>query len=148
MSDDIEEMGPVDWILIEFSGPPTGAVAPHLLDLVERGLIRIIDLVMVVKDADGAVSLMEITDIDGDGELDLAVFDGVSSGVLGEEDAAEAAAALENDTSAALLLYENVWAAPFAVAVRKAGGQLVASGRIPVQSIIAALDDLDAAEAS
>ena len=148
MTEDIEEMGPVDWILVEFSGPPTGAVAPHLLDLVDRGLIRIIDLVMVVKDADGEITLLEISDIDGDGELDLAVFEGVSSGVLGEEDATEAAAAMENDTSAALLLYENVWAAPFAVAVRKAGGQLVAGGRIPVQSIVAALDDLDAAEAS
>ena len=145
---DTEEMGPVDWILVEFSGPPTGAVAPHLLDLVDRGLIRIIDLVMVVKDADGELSIMEITDIDGDGELDLAVFDGIRSGVLGEEDISEAAEAMENDTSAALLLYENAWAAPFAVAVRKAGGQLVASGRIPVQSIVAALDDLDAADAS
>ena len=148
MTDDIEEMGPVDWILVEFSGPPTGAVAPHLLDLVERGLIRILDLLMVVKDADGEVTLLEISDLDGDGELDLAVFEGASSGLLGEEDAAEAAAAMENDTSAALLLYENVWAAPFAVAVRKAGGQLVASGRIPVQSIVAALDELDAADAS
>ena len=144
---DIEEMGPVDWILVEFSGPPTGAVAPHLLDLVDRGLIRIIDLVMVTKDADGELSIMEITDIDGDGELDLAVFDGIRSGVLGEEDISEAAEAMENDTSAALLLYENAWAAPFAIAVRKAGGQLVASGRIPVQSIVAALDELDAAEA-
>jgi hypothetical protein len=145
---DIEEMGPVDWILVEFSGPPTGAVAPHLLDLVDRGLIRIIDLVMVVKDASGEVTLMEIADLDGDGELDLAVFEGVSSGVLGEEDVAEAASAMENDTSAAMLLYENVWAAPFATAVRKAGGQLVAGGRIPIQSIVAALDDLDAADAS
>ncbi len=87
---------------------------------------------------------MELADIDGDGELDLAVFEGVRSGVLGEEDVAEAATALEPDTSGVFLLYENVWAAPFAVAVRKSGGQLVASGRIPVQSIIAALDELDA----
>ena len=144
---DIEEMGPVDWILVEFSGPPTGAVAPHLIDLVDRGLIRILDLVVVHKDADGELAIMELTDIDGDGELDLAVFDGIRSGVLGEEDIAEAATAMENDTSAALLLYENAWAAPFAIAMRKAGGQLVAGGRIPVQSIVAALDELDAAEA-
>ena len=144
---DIEEMGPVDWILVEFSGPPTGAVAPHLIDLVDRGLIRILDLVVVHKDADGELAIMELTDIDGDGELDLAVFDGIRSGVLGEEDISEAATAMENDTSAALLLYENAWAAPFAVAMRKAGGQLVAGGRIPVQSIVAALDELDAAEA-
>jgi Family of unknown function (DUF6325) len=145
---DIEEMGPVDWILVEFSGPPTGAVAPHLLDLVDRGLIRIIDLVLVNKSAEGEITTMEIADLDGDGELDLAVFEGVSSGVLGEEDVAEASTAMENDTSAALLVYENVWAAPFAVAMRKAGGQLVAGGRIPIQSIIAALDDLDAADES
>jgi hypothetical protein len=146
VSDDIEEMGPIDWILIEFSGPPTGAAAPYLLDLVDRGLIRIIDLVVVNKDAEGTLTILELADIDGDGELDLAVFEGVRSGVLGEDDVAEAAEVLEPDTSGVFLLYENLWAAPFAVAVRKAGGQLVASGRIPVQSIIAALDELDAAD--
>ena len=146
MADDIEEMGPIDWILIEFSGPPTGAAAPYLLDLVDRGLIRIIDLVLVNKDAEGALTILELADIDGDGELDLTVFEGVRSGVLGEDDVAEAAAVLEPDTSGVFLLYENLWAAPFAVAVRQAGGQLVASGRIPVQSIIAALDELDAAD--
>ena len=146
MTDDIEEMGPIDWILIEFSGPPTGKAAPYLLDLVDRGLIRIIDLVLVNKDAEGALTILELADIDGDGELDLAVFEGVRSGVLGEDDVAEAAAVLEPDTSGVFLLYENLWAAPFAVAVRQAGGQLVASGRIPVQSIIAALDELDAAD--
>jgi hypothetical protein len=135
VSDDIEEMGPIDWILIEFSGPPTGAAAPYLLDLV-----------VVNKDAEGTLTILELADIDGDGELDLAVFEGVRSGVLGEDDVAEAAEVLEPDTSGVFLLYENLWAAPFAVAVRKAGGQLVASGRIPVQSIIAALDELDAAD--
>ncbi len=143
---DIEEMGPVDWILVEFSGPPTGAAAPYLLDLVERGLIRILDLVLVNKDADGTLTVLELADVDGDGELDLTVFEGVRSGLLGEDDVAEAGEAMEPGTSGVFLLYENLWAAPFAVAVRKAGGQLVASGRIPVQSIIAALDELDAAE--
>ena len=148
MSDDFEEMGPIDWLLVEFSGPPTGAAAPYLLDLVERGLIRILDLVVVNKDADGTITMLELADVDGDGELDLAVFDGAQSGLLGEEDVAEAGEAMEAGTSGVFLLYENVWAAPFAVAVRKAGGQLVASGRIPVQSIIAALDDLEAADES
>ena len=143
---DIEEMGPVDWILVEFSGPPTGAAAPYLLDLVERGLIRILDLVLVNKDADGTLTVLELADVDGDGELDLTVFEGVRSGLLGEDDVAEAGEAMEPGTSGVFLLYENLWAAPFAVAVRQAGGQLVASGRIPVQSIIAALDDLEAAE--
>ena len=148
MSDDFEEMGPIDWLLVEFSGPPTGAAAPHLLDLVERGLIRILDLVVVNKDADGTITMLELADVDGDGELDLAVFEGAQSGLLGEEDVAEAGEAMEAGTSGVFLLYENVWAAPFAVAVRKAGGQLVASGRIPIQSIIAALDDLEAADES
>jgi Family of unknown function (DUF6325) len=147
MNDDLEEMGPIDWILVEFSGPPSGAAAPHLLDLVERGLVRILDLVIVNKDEDGEITLMEVTDLDGDGALDLAVFEGARSGILGDDDANEAAEAMEAGTSAVLLLYENRWAAPFAVAVRKAGGQLVASGRIPVQSIIAALDELEAADA-
>jgi uncharacterized membrane protein len=147
VTDDIEEMGPIDWILIEFSGPPTGAAAPHLLDLVDRGLIRIIDLLVVNKDDDGTLTIMELADIDGDGELDLTVFEGVRSGVIGEDDVAEAGEALEPGASGVFLLYENVWAAPFAVAVRQAGGQLVASGRVPVQSIVAALEDLDAAEA-
>ena len=145
---DIEDMGPIDWILIEFSGPPTGAAAPYLLDLVERGLIRILDLVLVNKDAEGTLTILELADVDGDGELDLTVFEGVRSGLLGEDDVAEAAEAMESDTSAVMMLYENTWAAPFAVAVRKAGGQLVASGRIPVQSILAALDELDAADQS
>ena len=83
MSDDFEEMGPIDWLLVEFSGPPTGAAAPYLLDLVERGLIRILDLVVVNKDADGAITMLELADVDGDGELDLAVFEGAQSGLLG-----------------------------------------------------------------
>ena len=96
MSDDIEEMGPIDWILVEFSGPPTGAAAPHLLDLVERGLIRVLDLVVVNKDAEGTVTILELADVDGDGELDLAVFEGAQSGIIGEEDVAEAGEAMED----------------------------------------------------
>ncbi len=145
MTDDVE-LGPIDWILVEFDGPPTGAAAPHLLDLVERGLIRILDLLLVHKAADGTIDIAEMADLDDDGELDLAVFEGVRSGLLSEDDAAEAAAAMGEDSSAVLLVYENTWAAPFATAVRKAGGQLVASGRIPVDEIIAALDELESAE--
>jgi len=145
VTDDVE-LGPIDWILVEFDGPPTGAAAPHLLDLVERGLIRILDLLLVHKAADGTIDIAEMADLDDDGELDLAVFEGVRSGLLSEDDAAEAAAAMGEDSSAVLLVYENTWAAPFATAVRKAGGQLVASGRIPVDEIIAALDELESAE--
>ena len=83
---------------------------------------------------------MEIADLDGDGQLDLAVFEGASSGLLGEDDLAEAGGVLEPGSSAGILVYENVWAAPFAAALRRGGGQLVASGRIPVQALLAAVD--------
>jgi Family of unknown function (DUF6325) len=134
------EMGPIDYILVEWPGrQPNGEVAPHLVDLVDRGLIRILDLAFVTKDEDGAVAGIELADL-GDGAAELEVFEGASSGLLTDDDLTEAAAALEPGTSAALLVFENTWAAPFATAVRRSGGQLVASGRIPVQAVLAALD--------
>ncbi|HEY6145203.1 MAG TPA: DUF6325 family protein [Solirubrobacterales bacterium] len=137
---DVSEMGPVDYILVEWPGrQPNGEVAPHLVDLVDRGLIRILDLSFVTKDEDGTVAGIELADL-GDGAAELEVFEGASSGLLSDDDLTEAAAALEPGTAAAVLVYENTWAAPFATAVRRSGGQLVASGRIPVQAILAALD--------
>jgi uncharacterized membrane protein len=137
---DVSEMGPVDYILVEWPGrQPNGEVAPHLVDLVDRGLIRILDLAFVTKDEDGAVAGIELADL-GDGAGELEVFEGASSGLLSDDDLTEAAAALEPGTSAAILVFENTWAAPFAAAVRRSGGQLVASGRIPVQAILGALD--------
>ncbi len=137
---DVSEMGPVDYILVEWPGrQPNGEVAPHLVDLVDRGLIRILDLAFVTKDEDGTVAGIELADL-GDGAGELEVFEGASSGLLSDDDLTEAAAALEPGTSAAVLVFENTWAAPFAAAVRRSGGQLVASGRIPVQAILAALD--------
>lgn len=134
--DAIEEMGPIDYLLVEWTGrQPNGELAPHLVDLVDRGLVRILDLVFMTKAEDGTVEAIEL------GELpELAVFEGVSSGLVDEEDLAEAGAVMEPGTSAALLIYENTWAAPFAVAMRKSGGQVVSSGRIPVQQILAALE--------
>jgi hypothetical protein len=130
-------MGPVDYIVVEWPGKqPTGEAAPLLLDLVDRGLIRILDLAFIAKGQDGSVAGIEISDL---GE-ELKVFEGASSGLLADEDVEAAGEALEPGTSAALLVYENVWAAPFAAAVRRSGGQLVANGRIPVQAIVAALD--------
>ena len=114
-----------------------------LRHLVDRGLIRIIDLLFVRKTDDGVVQAVAIADLDGDGELDLAVFEGASSGLLGEDDVEEAGKAMEPGSAAAILVYENVWAAPFASAVRRSGGQLVASGRIPVQALLAALDEAE-----
>jgi hypothetical protein len=118
----------------------TGEGLPLLVDLVDRGLIRVLDLVFVKKEEDGAVTAVQIADLDGDGQLDLAVFEGASSGLLGEDDLAEAGGVLEPGSSAGILVYENVWAAPFAAALRRGGGQLVASGRIPVQALLAAVD--------
>jgi Family of unknown function (DUF6325) len=139
--DAVEEMGPVDYLVVEFPGSKmTGEGLPLLVDLVDRGIIRILDLVFVKKELDGSVSGLAVADFDADGELDLAVFEGASSGLLDEGDVAEAGGVLEPGSSAAVLVYENVWAAPLAVAVRRGGGQLVANGRIPVQAILAAVD--------
>ena len=138
--DSADGLGPIDYLLVEWPGrQPNGEVAPHLVDLVDRGLIRILDLVFIVKDEDGDVAVLDISTV-GEKVAELAIFEGASSGLLGEEDVSEAGNALEPGTSAALLVYENSWAAPFAAAVRRSGGQLVASGRIPVEAIEAALD--------
>ncbi len=144
MPEDIDELGPIDYVVIEFPGSKmTGEGFPLLVDLVDRGIIRIIDLVFVTKEADGSVVGMAIADFDEDGTLDLAVFEGASSGLLSDDDIAEAGGVLEPGSSAGILVYENLWAAPFAVAMRRSGGQLVASGRIPVQALLAALDEAD-----
>jgi len=138
---ELDEMGPIDYIVVEFPGNKmTGEAFPLLVDLVDRGLIRILDLVFVRKDLDGSVRALEITDFDADGQLDLAVFEGASSGLVDDSDVDEAGTILEPGSSAGILVFENVWAGPFAAAVRRGGGQLVASGRIPVQAVLAALE--------
>ena len=148
MVDELEEMGPVDYIVVEFPGSRmTGEGLPILVDLVDRGIIRILDLVFVTKDLDGTVAGVAIADLDGDGELDLAVFEGVSSGLLSEDDINEASGALEPGSSAGIIVYENTWAAPFASALRRGGAQLVAGGRIPIPALVAALDALDSTDA-
>jgi len=140
LSADVKEMGPVDYILVEWPGrQPNGEVAPHLVDLVDRGLIRIIDLTFIAKDEDGTVAGLELADLGGE-VAELSVFEGASSGLISDEDVAAAADVLEPGTSAALLVYENAWAAPFAAAVRRSGGELIASGRIPVEDLLAALE--------
>jgi len=145
-TDELDEMGPIDYILIEWPGrQPTGEAAPILVDLVERGIVRILDLAFITKAEDGSIAGLEISEL-GDEVEELKVFEGVSSGLLSDDDTAEAAAALEPGTSAALLVYENCWAGPFAAAVRRSGGQLVASGRIPVQAVLAALEAAEEAE--
>lgn len=137
---ELDEMGPVDYVVVEWPGrQPNGEAVPHLIDLIDRGLIRILDLAFVTKGEDGAVAGMELSEL-GEQVEEFALFAGASSGLLSEEDLGEAANALEPGTSAAVLVYENRWAAPFAAAVRRSGGQLVASGRIPIQDLESALD--------
>jgi dihydroorotase-like cyclic amidohydrolase len=147
-AEELEDMGPIDYLLIEWPGrQPTGEAAPILVDLVERGIIRVLDLAFIAKAEDGSVAGLEITDL-GQQVEELKVFEGASSGLLTEDDTAEAAKALEPGTSAALMVFENRWAAPLASALRRSGAQLAASGRIPVQAILAALEAAEEAEAA
>ncbi|MEU7070025.1 DUF6325 family protein [Streptomyces narbonensis] len=145
MSNEIQDMGPVDFVVIEFPGNRmTGKGMSLLVDLVDRGIVRVLDLAFVRKDADGSVTALELRDIDDDGELDLTVFEGSSSGLLGQDDLDEAGTALEPGNSAGILIYENLWAAPLARELRRGGAQLVAGGRIPVQALLASLDAVEA----
>jgi hypothetical protein len=143
--EDLEEMGPVDYIVLEWPAKqPTGEVGPIILDLVDRGIIRILDIAFMAKGEDGSVAALDLGALNGAG-AGFEEFEGASSGLLGQDDLEEAAAVLEPGTSAAVLVWENRWAAPVAVALRKSGGQLVASGRIPIQAILASLDAVEAA---
>jgi len=140
MTEVIAEIGPVDYLVVEFPGNKmTGDGLPLLVDLHDRGIIRILDLVFVRKDLDGSISGLAIADLDADGELDVAIFEGVRSGLIGEDDVDEASHALEPGNSAGILLYANTWAAPFAAALLRGGAQVVASGRIPAEDLVAVL---------
>jgi len=140
MSDDLE-VGPVDFLVIEFQESAlTGEGFPILVDLVDRGIIRILDLVFIDKSHDGEVTVLEISDLDDRSPGDLSVFHGVNSGLLDGTDIGEAAAAVSPGSSAGILLYENRWAGPFVAAMRRSGGELVASGRIPATDVIAAIE--------
>jgi hypothetical protein len=139
--EEMDQMGPIDCVVIAFpDGQPKGEAAPLLMDLVDRGIIRILDLMFIRKAADGSVAGLEISDLDQEGAGEFVLFAGASSGLLTDEDRQEAAEVLEPDSAAAVIVFENRWAAPFARAMRKAGGQLVAFDRIPVQAVLAALD--------
>lgn len=146
MSDTDIEMGPIDYIVVEWPAgkPPTGEALPLLVDLVDRGLIRVLDFAFVQKQDDGTVIGLDLADVGDDPQL--TVFEGASSGILGDDDYQEAGTAIEPGCAAALLVYENTWAAPFATALRRTGAQLVAGGRIPVNAIIAALDEAEGKE--
>src|SRR5215831_8662385 len=145
MSETEIELGPIDYIVVEWPADrqPDGSAFPHLIDLVDRGIIRVLDFAVITVGEDGSIAGLDLNTLDES----LTVFDGASSGLLTDEDYAEAAGVLEPGSTAALLIFENTWAAPFATALRKNGAQLVATGRLPVNAIIAALDELEATTA-
>jgi Family of unknown function (DUF6325) len=140
MTESMDELGPVDYLVIEFPGSKfNGEIAPALVDLVDRGVVRVLDLLLIRKEADKSFDAFEIAD-DEAGELgELRRLEANLAEVLSADDVANVAEALEPGSTAALLVYENRWAAPFASAVRRSGGQLVANGRIPIQALLASL---------
>src|SRR5215216_1951241 len=142
------ELGPIDIVVIAYppEAPMTGEAAQMLVDLVDRGIIRVLDAMFVMKNEDGTYSGFDATGLDEKGVGDFAAFEGASSGLLGEEDAGKAAEAIEPGSAAVMIVYENRWAAPFVAAVRRNGGVPVAFERIPAQDLLDALDELDAAE--
>jgi hypothetical protein len=141
---DIEETGAIDWLLIEAQNKEiNGELIPPLLDLVDRRLIRIIDVLVLVKRADGDFDALTTSDLDTEQVGDLGALAGASSGLLSDDDAAEAAALMQPNSLGLMIVYENLWSVPFAVAARQAGGQLVARGHIPTQALVAALDALE-----
>ena len=141
---EVDEYGPVDYVVVEFPAGQsqfTGEMASALKDLVERGLVRVLDLLIVRKDADGSFEAFELPDLDDSEVGELRAFEKNVAELLAEDDIAAIAAAMEPGSIAGVLVWENSWAAPFASAIRRAGGQLVATGRIPIQAILAAIGE-------
>ncbi len=142
------DLGPVDIVVIGYpaGAPRTGSAIPMLVDLVDRGIVRILDVLVVEKDADGNVAGVALTDIDGDGVDDLVVFNGAQTGMLGDQDAVTAGEALDPGEAAALICYENRWAEPFVTEVRRNGGRMLDFQRISTQEVLDIINALDAAE--
>jgi hypothetical protein len=144
VADDAEAMGPISYLIVEFPGSKmTGEGFPALIDLVDRGLIRILDLQFVTRRDDGSIAALELQELDT-GEFDVSIFEGASSGLLDQSDFDDAADALQPGSSAGILIFENRWATPFVEALRNSDGQLVAAGYIPLEAIAASLDATDA----
>ncbi len=140
-------VGPIDYLALEFpQAKITGDGMAALIDLVERGIIRILDLRFVVRGEGDSFVAVALADLDHDGRLDLAVFEGAQSGLLGDDDLAEAAGLAAPGSAVGILVYENIWAGPFVTAMQNAGAQVMSSGRIPVDAVIATLDDLESAK--
>ncbi len=149
VAEPLDELGPVDWIVVEFPGSRfKGEIGPALQELVDRGIVRVLDLLLIRKADDGSLGFFELSDLDESEIGGLRAYETALATLLSEEDVEAVAAAVEPGSTAALLVWENSWAAPFASAVRHAGGQLVASGRIPVQALLAAIEADEANEAN
>ena len=137
----VDELGPVDYIVVEFPGSKfNGEIAPALTDLVDRGIIRVLDVVVMQKDDNGKLEVAELSDLDESEIGSIREYETELAMLLSEDDVLAVAEAIEPGTTAAVLVWENKWAVPFATAVRHSGGQLVASGRIPIQAIAAAIE--------
>jgi Family of unknown function (DUF6325) len=147
MQETEHDLGPIDIVVIAYpaDAPMTGEAVPLFMDLINRGIIRVLDVMFVMKDADGTFSGFDATDLDEESVGDFTAFAGASSGLLGDEDLATAGEAIEPGSAAVMIVYENRWAAPFATAVRRNGGVLVASERIPAQDLLEALDAAETA---
>jgi len=142
------DVGPIDYLALEFpQAKITGRGMAALLDLVERGIIRILDLRFAIRGEDGSITAVALADLDHDGQLDLAVFEGAQSGLLDNDDLSEAANLVAPASAVGVLVYENTWAGPFVTAMRNAGAEVMASGRIPVDTVIETLDTLESAKA-
>jgi hypothetical protein len=147
MTSDLE-VGPIDFLAVELPGARVnGEGFQELIDLVDKGIIRVLDLRAAKVEEDGSVTAVALTDLDGDGELDLAVFQGASSGLLDDDDLQESASMVKPGSAVAVVMYENTWAGPLVAALRRNGAEVLASGRIPAQDVIAALDALESASA-
>lgn len=144
MTQTAPDVGPIDYIVVEFPGAKfTGEALAEIVDLVDRGIIRVLDLRVAMVGENGEFAAIALTDVDGDGDLDLAVFSGVESGLLDDDDLAESAALVGPGDAVAVLLYENTWAGPFVSALRRQGADVIASGRIPADEVIAALESME-----
>lgn len=142
------ELGPIDVVVIGYppGAPLTGEAAAIVVDLVDQRIIRVLDALFVIKNQDGTFSGIDIADLDADSAGDLTVFTGATTGLLSDDDVALIAAEIEPGSAAVMIVYENRWAAPFAAAVRRNGGRLIASQRISTQDLVDALDAIEAAE--
>lgn len=144
MTTDAEAIGPIDFILIELDPDKVrGEAAAAVLDLVDAGIVRLLDVALLAKDEDGNVAAVDLAEAAAEAAGDFSAIAGARSGLLSDEDLAEAGEALEPGKLGALLVYENAWAAPFVAAVRRAGGELVASARINAGDVLDALDALE-----